>query len=270
MEKTEIKEEKVELKKEEKENIAEKVDEKETEKESKEEYKEIKELTREERIEERLEQARKERLAVWKPKTKLGKLIKEGKIKDIDEIFEKGDKIEEAEIVDSLVHLSYALVKIGQSKGKFGGGKRREWRQTQRKSAEGNIRNFGALAIVGDLAGHVGVGYGKAKETVPAREKAARYAKLNLVKIKRSCGSFDCGCKEEHSIAFAAEGKVGSVVVRIMPAPKGTGLVCDDECKKLFRLAGIKDIYTKSFGQTRTKINMINATLAALKKVSAI
>lgn len=230
----------------------------------------FKELTKEERLIKKIEEDAKEKVSSWKPKTQLGKIVKEEKIKDIDEIFDKGLKIKEAEIVDSLLNLRFALIKIGQSKGKFGGGKRREWRQTQKKTAEGNIPTFGALAIVGDEKGHVGVGYGKAKETVPARGKAIRNAKLNLIRIKRGCGSFDCGCKENHSIPLKVDGKCGSVKVILMPAPKGTGLVSDDECKKLFRLAGIKDVYSRSFGQTRTKMNMIMACLNALKKISDI
>lgn len=210
---------------------------------------EIRALTKEERMNERVEEEIKQKLAVWKPKTKLGIEVKEGKIKDIDEIFDRGLKIMESEIVDSLLHLNFLLIKIGQSKGKFGGGKRREWRQTQKKTAEGNVPSFGALAVVGDGKGHIGVGYGKAKETVPARQKAIRNAKLNLLRIKRGCGSFDCGCKDAHSIPFSIRGKVGSVVIKLKPASKGTGLVCDDECKKVFKLVGIKDIYSRSLAR---------------------
>jgi len=245
----------------------EKVNEEEIKVEEEKEKTEIRSLTKEERINERVEAEIKQKLAVWKPKTKLGIDVREGKIKDIDEIFDKGLKIFEAEIVDSLIHLNFVLVRIGQSKGKFGGGKRREWRQTQKKTAEGNVPSFGALAIVGDNAGHVGVGYGKAKETVPARKKSIRNAKLNLSRVKRGCGSFDCGCTEPHSIPYSVSGKVGSVVIKLKPAPKGTGLVCDDECKKIFKLVGIRDIYSRSFGQTRTKFNMIMACISALRKI---
>ncbi len=75
----------------------------------------------------------------WEPKTKLGKLVKEGKIKDIDEILDSNQKILEEQIVDSLLDLKSELIFIGQAKGKFGGGKRRAWRQTQKKTKEGNI-----------------------------------------------------------------------------------------------------------------------------------
>jgi len=52
-----------------------------------------------------------------------------------------------------------------------------------------------------------------------------------------------------------------------MPAPQGTGLVIGDECKKILRMAGINDIYSKSFGQTRTTLNFAEACIRALKKI---
>jgi len=89
------------------------------------------------------------------------------------------------------------LISIGQSKGKFGGGKRRVWRQTQRKTEEGNVPTFSTMAVVGDENGHVGIGYGRAKETLPARDKATRKAKLNIMKVVRTCAGFDCSCEEK-------------------------------------------------------------------------
>jgi len=227
------------------------------------------EKEKEKKPETREERERAEALSSWIPKTALGKEVKTGKIKDMKEIFERNMRILEPEIVDKLLpNLESDLINIGQAKGKFGGGKRRPWRQTQKKTAEGNVPTFACMAVVGDKNGHVGWGYGKAKETVPAKQKAIRNAKLNLIPIKRGCGSFDCMCDEPHSIPLKVEGKVGSIKVRLIPAPKGTGLATDDECKKILRLAGIKDIYSKAFGQTRTKINMIKATVEALKKLN--
>jgi small subunit ribosomal protein S5 len=208
-------------------------------------------------------------LIKWKPKTKVGKLVKEGKLKNIDEIL-KNYKILEPEIADSLLDLKSELLAIGQAKGKFGGGKRRVWRQTQKKTKEGNVPTFACMSVVGDGAGHVGLGYGKAKETLPGRTKSIRYAKLNVFKIKRGCGSFDCSCREEHSIPFKIEGKCGSSKIILIPAPQGTGLAVGDECKKILRLAGIKDVYGKTFGQTRTTINLARACIDALKMTNRI
>ncbi|MEM1535404.1 MAG: 30S ribosomal protein S5 [Candidatus Pacearchaeota archaeon] len=225
---------------------------------------EAREITEEEK---KLQES-KERLAAWKPKTRLGLDVKEGKITKIDEILEKDKKILEPEIVELLLpSLEYELINIGHARGKFGGGKRRVWRQTQKKTAEGNVPKFSTMAVVGDKAGHVGVGYGKARETLPAREKAIRDAKLNIFKVPRGCGSFDCSCNEPHSIPAITEGKCASAKVVLMPAPRGTGIVADDDIKKIFRLAGIKDIYVQSRGKTRTKLNHVYAVIDALQKL---
>ena len=98
-----------------------------------EEKKEAKEARREGRE----EREKAERISAWIPKTALGKEVKEGKIKDVDEIFEKNLRILEPEIIDKLLtNIESDLINIGQAKGKFGGGKRRPWRQTQKKTAE--------------------------------------------------------------------------------------------------------------------------------------
>lgn len=201
----------------------------------------------------------------WQPKSTLGKKVKAGEIKKIDEILDKGEKILEPEIVDALMpNLSTDLLLIGQSKGKFGGGQRRVFKQTQKKTREGNKPRFATFAIAGNENGYLGIGYGKSKETVPAREKAIRNAKLNIAKITRGCGSWQCGCGQPHSIPYKVEGKSGSVIIRLMPAPKGTGLCIEGECAKLLKLAGIKDVWSKTFGQTSTKINLIYACIKAI------
>lgn len=230
--------------------------------------KEVKEFERGRRVRKSIEEQAADKLASWVPKTKLGILVKENKIKDIDkEILEKNVKILEPEIVDTLIRVESDLLFAGQSKGKFGGGKRRAWRQSQKKTKEGNVVTFSAVAIVGDKNGHVGMGIGKAKETLPAREKALRKAKLNIIKIKRGSGSFEGSSKEPHSIPFRVEGKCGSCRIILTPAPQGTGLVIGDEGKKILRLGGIKDIYSKSWGQTRTTINYATAIMRALEKL---
>jgi small subunit ribosomal protein S5 len=207
-------------------------------------------------------------LSSWEPKTRLGREVKEGKIKNIDEILDSKQKILEEQIVDSLLILKSDLISIGQSKGKFGGGKRRAWRQTQRKTKEGNVPTFSTMAVVGDENGHIGIGDGKAKETLPARAKALRKAKLNLIRIKRTCAAFDCACSEPHTIPFKVQGKAGSVRIDFSPAPQGTGLVVANELKKVLKLAGIKDIYSKTFGKKRTSFNLIKACMDALNKTN--
>jgi len=205
----------------------------------------------------------------WEPRTSLGRKVKSGEITDIDTVLNDGYKVLEAEVIDMLLpNLSSELMMIGQAKGKFGGGQRRVFKQTQKKTAEGNKPHFSTAVVVGNQDGYVGIGYGKSKETVPAREKAIRKAKLNIFKIRRGCGSWECGCRTGHSIPYMVTGKVGSVVVRLIPAPKGTGLVAEKEVQKILQAAGIRDIWSKSIGQTRTKFNMIMATDAALRKLT--
>ncbi|GAH85994.1 unnamed protein product, partial [marine sediment metagenome] len=156
------------------------------EKEKKSEIIEKAEAEKEKKSEKELaiERAKEETISSWEPKTKLGREVKDGKIKSIDEILDNNRKILEEQIVDSLLDIKTDLILIGQAKGKFGGGKRRAWRQTQKKTKEGNIPAFSTMAVIGDENGHVGVDIGKAKETLPARDKAIRKAKLNIIKVK--------------------------------------------------------------------------------------
>jgi len=221
--------------------------------------------------EDRFAREDKEKLDNWVPKTELGRAVRAGKVKNIDIVLDEGRKIMEPEIVDLLIPgLKTDTLFIGQAKGKFGGGKRRAFRQTQKKTKEGNVLTFGVMAVVGDGHGHVGVGYGRAAETLPAKEKAVRKAKLNIVKIQRGCASFDCSCDEEHSIPLTVKGKCGSVVVQLMPAPQGTGLVINDEMKKILRAVGIKDVYSKCSGKVNTTFNTGKALMFALAKIGEV
>ena len=242
--------------------------------EEKEEVVEVKEekkkMTYAEMRVERERKEQEEKLASWVPKTEIGKNVREGNEKNIDKILESGKRILEPEIIDLLLNLENDLILIGQAKGKFGGGKRRAWRQTQRKTKEGNVLTFSAMAVVGDKNGHVGVGFGKAKETLPSKKKAIRTAKLNIIKVGRACAHFDCSCDDEHTVPYIVEGKSGSVTVKLMPAPQGTGLVVGDEIKKVLRLVGIKDVYGVTTGHTRTTFNLIRACVDALKKTTEL
>lgn len=207
----------------------------------------------------------------WKPITSLGKLVKQGEISDIEEVFNEGYSIQEAEIVNILLPgLEEDLLLIGQAKGKFGGGQRRIFRQTQKKTREGNKIHFMTCALVGNRNGYLGVAVGKSKETVPARDKAKRKARLRLMRIKRGCGSWECNCREPHSIPFAVEGRCGSSRIKLIPAPKGKGLCVDKECAKILAMAGIKDVWSKTLGQTKTKLNLISALIEALQQLTKI
>ncbi|MBI4145709.1 30S ribosomal protein S5 [Candidatus Woesearchaeota archaeon] len=205
----------------------------------------------------------------WTPKTSLGKRVKSGEVSDVDWVLNEGIPILEEQIVDMLLpNLEMELLMIGQSKGKFGGGARRIFKQTQKKTPEGNKPSFACMAVVGNSDGYVGVGYGKSKDTVPAREKAARNAKLALFKIRRGAGSWEDATSEPHSIPWEVEGKCGSVRIILKPAPKGKGLIVEQECAKLLRLAGVENVYSRTFGQTRSKVNLVMACVDALRKLN--
>jgi len=204
----------------------------------------------------------------WKPKTSLGINVKNGSIKNISYVLDQRIKILEPEIIDTLLpNLTTELLMVGQAKGKFGGGQKRVFKQTQKKTQEGNKPKFGTFAVVGNEDGYVGVGYGKSRETVPAREKAIRQAKLNVIKIRRGCGNWRCGCGDSHTVPFKVSGKCGSVEIMLIPAPKGTGLKVEKECQKILKLAGIKDVWSRTEGQTRSKLNLLYACFEALQNL---
>ena len=206
----------------------------------------------------------------WIPKTEIGRKIKSGEITGIEEVFDNGYKILEPQVVDALLpDIESDLISIGQSKGKFGGGKRSIWKQTQKKTKEGNKIKFSILTVIGNKNGYVGIGVGSSNETMPAKEKALRRAKLNIIRIRRGCGSWESGGKNLYSIPFEVTGKCGAAEIKLLPAPKGTGLCVEGECKKILRMAGIRDIHSKS-RNSKTKLNLIKACFNALKKLSGM
>ena len=252
--------------------VPEEVEKLEEDKEVKEEIEELERVseTHQESFEEKRERIEKEKLLSWAPKTKLGISVKTGKEKNLDKILESGRKILEPEIVDTLINLKSDLILIGQAKGKFGGGKRRAWRQTQKKTQEGNVLTFSSMSVVGDNKGYVGLGYGTSKETLPAREKSLRKAKLNIIKVVSGFETVEDGSHAPHTVPFKVEGKCGSVRITLLPAPRGTGLVVGDECKTILKLAGIKDVYGITKGHTRTTFNVAKACIEALKKTNSM
>ncbi|MEM5790958.1 MAG: 30S ribosomal protein S5 [Candidatus Aenigmatarchaeota archaeon] len=207
-------------------------------------------------------------LEAWVPKTPLGEKVFKGEIKTIEEIFEAGYAIKESEIVDMLVpNLKNELIFVGGRTGKGGGAQRIPIRITAKMHKSGRRFRMTAFVVVGNEDGFVGVGKGSASEARNAVEKAIKKAKMSLIKVKRGCGSWECSCGGEHSIPFKVEGKSGSVRVILIPGPKGLGLVASDEAKKILRLAGIKDVWVKSFGNTSMRINLIKAVFNALKNL---
>ena len=89
-----------------------------------------------------------------------------------------------------------------------------------------------------------------------------------MFKIGRACSAFDCDCSDLHTVPFEVEGKCGSVKVKLIPAPQGTGLAVANELKKILKIAGIKDVLSRTSGRQRTTFNLIKACIAALKKTN--
>ena len=207
----------------------------------------------------------------WKPKTILGKKVLSGEITDINKVFAEGMKISESQIVDMLIpDLEKDVIFIGGSKGKGGGIRRNPFKRTSRMHKSGRRYRISVMAIVGNRNGYVGLGVatspaGKHREAI---EKATQKAKMNIIPVARGCGSWECLCATNHSIPFAVKGKRGSVIVNLMPAPKGIGLCVSNEIKKIMRMAGISDIWCKSRGNTKMRTNFTMAVFSALRKLN--
>jgi len=188
----------------------------------------------------------------WVPRTRLGKLIQEGKITSIEEVFIEGLPLREPEIVDVLLpDLQEEVLYINL---------------VQKQTDAGEKSRFKAIVALGNRDGYIGLGSGKAKQVRTAIEKAAINARLNITPIRRGCGSWECGCGKPHSLPFQVEGKCGGVRVQILPGPRGLGLVAGEVAKVVLGLAGVKDCWTRSYGPTRTVPSFAYAVFDALKK----
>jgi small subunit ribosomal protein S5 len=103
---------------------------------------------------------------------------------------------------------------------------------------------------------------------LPAIKKAVNRAKMTLIRVNRGCGSWECGCGTGHSVPFKVEGRCGSVQIRLLPAPQGTGLVVGESVKDVFRFVGIRDVWAKTRGSPDTVLNFVGAAVDALGKTS--
>ncbi len=205
----------------------------------------------------------------WIPRTELGKDVFEGKITSLDEVFESGRKIKEHEIIDRLLPtLQSEIIFIGGSPGKGGGDQKTPTRRTARMHRSGRRYTISAVVVVGDGNKYIGIGKSAAIENHVAIEKAMKNAKINIMPVRKGCGSWECACGEQHSVPLEVNGRRGSVTVSLKPAPKGLGLCISDEGKKVMKLAGIRDIWTKSFGETRSRVNYMGALFDAFKKMN--
>lgn len=186
------------------------------------------------------------------PITKLGRLVADAKIKKLEEIYLHSLPIKEHQIVDEFLpsgKLKDEVMKV---------------MPVQKQTSAGQRTRFKAFIVVGDSDGHVGLGVKCSKEVATAIRASIYLAKLNVVPVRRGYWGNKIG--DPHTVPLKVTGKCGSVSVRLVPAPKGTGLVAAGIPKKLLQMAGVQDCYTQSRGETRTLGNFVGATFLALKK----
>jgi len=181
--------------------------------------------------------------------TKLGRLVKEKYIKKLEEIYLFSLPIKEYQIVDFFLgpKLKDEVMKI---------------MPVQKQTRAGQRTRFKAFVIVGDSDGHVGLGVKCAKEVATAIRGSIISAKLSVVPVRRGYWGNMIGAP--HTVPIKVTGTSGSVSVRLVPAPKGTGLVAAAAPKKVLQFAGIHDVFTSSRGSTKTMGNFVKATFAAL------
>jgi small subunit ribosomal protein S5 len=138
----------------------------------------------------------------------------------------------------------------------------------QRMTDSGRRVKFVISVAVGNNDGFVGFGQAKGKEVGSSIRKAINNAKLNVIEIRRGCGSWECGCRKPHTVPFAVKGKSGSVEITLKPAPHGIGLATGNVAKKILTLAGVKDCWAFTRGKTKTTVNYAKAVFNALEQNS--
>jgi len=116
--------------------------------------------------------------------------------------------------------------------------------------------SFTALVVVGDKAGSVGYGYGKAREVPLAIQKGVEKAKRSMFKVPTR------GTTIPHKVV----GKYESSRVLLKPAREGTGVIAGGPVRAVMELAGVQDILTKTYG-SRNPVNVVKATVKGLHSI---
>ncbi|MGQ0795437.1 MAG: 30S ribosomal protein S5 [Nitrosopumilaceae archaeon] len=202
--------------------------------------------------EQRIRREKQEQEEVWIPRTSLGVMVSTGKITSMKEIYENGYRIQESGIIKKLLPgIKTEVIDVGI---------------VQKQTTNGEYTRFKALVAAGDESGWLGIGQGKSKQMRIAIEKATNAAYLAISPVKLGCGSWECRCDQPHSVPFKVRGRGGSVTIEIIPGPRGLGLVAGGNIRNLLKLAGLKDVWTKSKGSTNTMTSTSGAVLNCLRQ----
>ncbi|KAL6523318.1 Small ribosomal subunit protein uS5x [Orobanche gracilis] len=187
----------------------------------------------------------------WTPVTKLGRLVRDGRITSVEQIYLHSLPIKEHQIIDKLIGptLKDEVMKI---------------MPVQKQTRAGQRTRFKAFVVVGDSNGHVGLGVKCSKEVATAIRGAIILAKLSVIPVRRGYWGNKIGAP--HTVPCKVTGKCGSVTVRMVPAPRGAGIVAARVPKKVLQFAGIDDVFTSSRGSTKTLGNFVKATFECLLK----
>jgi len=196
------------------------------------------------------QKTKEDELKAWIPVTKLGRLVKAGLVRSLEEVFYFSMPVKEVEIIATFIpKLEDQVMRISP---------------VQKQTRAGQRTRFKAWVVVGDRNGHVGLGVKCAKEVANAIRGAIYIATLSVIPIRRGYWGNKVG--SVHTVPCKVTGRCGSISVRLVPAPKGTGIVAGKAPKKVLQFAGIEDCFTKTSGHTATLGNFIRACFNALSK----
>ena len=137
-------------------------------------------------------------------------------------------------------------------------------KSVQKQTKAGQRTRMKCVIVVGDSDGHIGVGSKLAKEVQLAMKGALIAAKMNLIPVARGYWGNKIG--DPHTIPTKITGKCGSVRIRFVPAPRGTGVVGAPVTKRMMSLAGVGDIFSQTRGNSDTTENYVRAVYDALYK----